>query len=480
MLALDPPLGDATIGGVVATADSGPLRHRYGAARDLILGMTVALPDGSVARSGGKVIKNVAGYDLGKLFAGSFGTLGTIVELVVRLHPRVDRSATVVMAGGDPAALAAAAARLSAAPLELDALDVSWSEGTGWVLARVSGVAAAARAERIAGLAEGLDVAVHEDAEELWSRQRDGQRGEIVLRVSGASRRARPRARGGEAARRVARGSRGCRRPLAPGVRRVGARPAPRPRPVPVRPPRRAARAARRSVGRGRCGPARALAAGEGALRPGRDVQPRRLRGRDLMTAFDALRPPSDADLDTCVHCGFCLPTCPTYVLWGEEMDSPRGRIVLMDAAAHEADAISDAMATHWDRCLGCMACVTACPSGVRYDRLLEDTRPQVERNYRRSLGARLTRRLAFATFTHPGRLRVAAPLAGLAGPARRPPPGPVAARLLPRRRHAPADPTRRAGAHAARVPESLRPRGSGAAASACSRAASSGCSSAT
>ena len=109
------------------------------------------------------------------------------------------------------------------------------------------------------------------------------------------------------------------------------------------------------------------------------------------MTAFDALRPPSQADLDTCVHCGFCLPTCPTYVLWGEEMDSPRGRIVLMEAARNETDAISDAMALHWDRCLGCMACVTACPSGVPYDRLLEDTRPQLERNYRRGFGARLS-----------------------------------------------------------------------------------------
>jgi glycolate oxidase FAD binding subunit len=184
MLALDPPDGGAaTIGGVVATADSGPLRHRYGAARDLLLGMTVALSDGSVARSGGKVIKNVAGYDLGKLFAGSFGTLGTIVEVVVRLHPRPVSPVTVVARGGAEA-LAGAAARLSAAPLELEALDVAWSAGEGMLLARVCGVASAARAERIAGLATGLDVSVREDAKELWSAQREGQRGDIVLRVS--------------------------------------------------------------------------------------------------------------------------------------------------------------------------------------------------------------------------------------------------------------------------------------------------------
>ena len=76
---------------MVATGDSGPLRHRYGAPRDLILGITVALSDGTVARAGGKVIKNVAGYDLAKLFTGSFGTLGLIVEVVMRLHPRPPR-----------------------------------------------------------------------------------------------------------------------------------------------------------------------------------------------------------------------------------------------------------------------------------------------------------------------------------------------------------------------------------------------------
>ena len=133
------------------------------------------------------------------------------------------------------------------------------------------------------------------------------------------------------------------------------------------------------------------------------------------MSAFDAHRPPSAADIDTCVHCGFCLPTCPTYVLWGEEMDSPRGRIVLMDAALRETDVLSDAMVTHWDRCLGCMACVTACPSGVAYDRLLEDTRPQVERKHRRGPRERLIRRMLFRSFTDPRRVRRGAGLAGIA-----------------------------------------------------------------
>ena len=130
------------------------------------------------------------------------------------------------------------------------------------------------------------------------------------------------------------------------------------------------------------------------------------------MTAFDATRPPSLDLIDDCVHCGFCLPTCPTYRLWGEEMDSPRGRIVLMKQGH---DEISAPLVEHIDNCLGCMACVTACPSGVQYDKLIEDTRAQVERNAPRPARERWYRRLVFALFTHPGRLRVAAPLIALA-----------------------------------------------------------------
>src|SRR5437870_13569402 len=105
--------------------------------------------------------------------------------------------------------------------------------------------------------------------------------------------------------------------------------------------------------------------------------------------AFDQHNPPSPELIDDCVHCGFCLPTCPTYVLWGEEMDSPRGRIVLMNDGLVPGSEMTDAMVTHLDRCLGCMACVTACPSGVQYGRLIEAARPQVERNHTRSRSER-------------------------------------------------------------------------------------------
>ena len=122
--------------------------------------------------------------------------------------------------------------------------------------------------------------------------------------------------------------------------------------------------------------------------------------------AFDEHNPPDAALIGDCVHCGFCLPTCPTYVLWGEEMDSPRGRIYLMKEGL-EGEPMSDEMVSHWDACLGCMACVTACPSGVQYDKLIEQTRAQVERRHERSPGDRALRALIFAIFPHPRRLRL-------------------------------------------------------------------------
>ncbi|MEX2613451.1 MAG: heterodisulfide reductase-related iron-sulfur binding cluster [Gaiellaceae bacterium] len=115
-----------------------------------------------------------------------------------------------------------------------------------------------------------------------------------------------------------------------------------------------------------------------------------------------------------CVHCGFCLPTCPTYVLWSEEMDSPRGRIHLMDARLDGTVTLNATVTTHFDRCLGCMACVSSCPSGVRYDRLIETTRAAVEQEYERPWSERLLRGLLFRVLPYPSRMRVALRLAPL------------------------------------------------------------------
>ena len=123
--------------------------------------------------------------------------------------------------------------------------------------------------------------------------------------------------------------------------------------------------------------------------------------------AFDRVDAPSAALADKCVHCGFCLPSCPTYLLWGEEMDSPRGRIYLMRAGLDGRAGMSEAFVRHFDACLGCMACVTACPSGVQYGPLIERTRAQIERHYQRSAGDRILRAALFGILPHPGRLRV-------------------------------------------------------------------------
>ncbi|MGC9667816.1 (Fe-S)-binding protein [Planosporangium sp. 12N6] len=122
--------------------------------------------------------------------------------------------------------------------------------------------------------------------------------------------------------------------------------------------------------------------------------------------AFDDHHPPRLDLVDDCVHCGFCLPTCPTYALWGEEMDSPRGRIYQMKQGL-EGEPLTASMVEHFDRCLGCMACVTACPSGVRYDQLISDTRQQVERRHPRPPRERALRAAIFALFPYPKRLRL-------------------------------------------------------------------------
>jgi glycolate oxidase iron-sulfur subunit len=130
---------------------------------------------------------------------------------------------------------------------------------------------------------------------------------------------------------------------------------------------------------------------------------------------------PNPALIDQCVHCGFCLPTCPTYILWGEEMDSPRGRIYLMKAGVEERAPIDARYVQHFDACLGCVSCVTACPSGVQYGPLIEQTRAQIERRYERPPLDRFFRRALLSIVPYPGRMRLALlPLLLFGGPIKR------------------------------------------------------------
>ena len=119
--------------------------------------------------------------------------------------------------------------------------------------------------------------------------------------------------------------------------------------------------------------------------------------------------------ISDCVHCGFCLPACPTYRSWGLEADSPRGRIDLMKGLEEGTIALDESVVQHFDQCLGCMACLTACPSGVRYDLLIESTRAKVEAQITRSPFERILRAMVFAIFPYPQRLLRLAPLMNVA-----------------------------------------------------------------
>lgn len=192
-LALDPPTqgAGATLGGLLAAGDSGPSRLRYGGLRDLVIGVTLVLADGTVAKSGGHVIKNVAGYDLAKLVHGSLGSLALVAEVVVRLHPRP--ATTTTLAGPATVAQAAAAAqRLAASPLEPAAVEWSGSGRGGRLLVRVDStpraVSAATRGVRDLLAAQGIAAEEQTDAAaaQLWeahARETTGGDGDTVLRV---------------------------------------------------------------------------------------------------------------------------------------------------------------------------------------------------------------------------------------------------------------------------------------------------------
>jgi glycolate oxidase iron-sulfur subunit len=124
-----------------------------------------------------------------------------------------------------------------------------------------------------------------------------------------------------------------------------------------------------------------------------------------------------EKNLRACVHCGICTATCPTYVLLGDERDSPRGRIVMMQNMLEDGRAPSAETVTHLDRCLSCLGCRTACPSGVDYARLIDRSRAHIERHYRRSFGERLLRWGIATVLTRPQLMRLALRLSRLISP---------------------------------------------------------------
>ena len=423
MLALDPPGdgGGATIGGIVATGDSGPLRHRYGGVRDLVVGITVVLSDGTRRqgrRQGDQERRRLrprqAVHRLvrhARADRASRGAPAPAARPDATARDRRERRPRAARAPPRPRSPAAARGRRARRRLggrhrpRCSCASAAPPPPTGGRRERCRALGPRTRSDdrRRAGTAQRAPSAA-------TTGRAEGLR--PPDRPAGRVRRAADARRDGRRARR-ARALAGSRLPSAGPVAAVEALATRCAAPCMVLD----APSRRRATWGAAAGRAGGDGARQGALRPGPDLPPGRLRGRDLMTADDRLgrgtaRPDPDLIRD-CVHCGFCLPTCPSYAVFEEEMDSPRGRIVLM-RIGHEEGEISPEMVTHFDRCLGCMACVTACPSGVQYDKLIERARPQIERQ---RAGARRERAVPAADLraVHAsGRLRALAPVLAL------------------------------------------------------------------
>ena len=194
MLAVDPQLGlgpkpAATVGGVVATADAGPLSHRHGAPAEQLLGITAALGDGRLVRTGPRTDHVQEGFDLTRLLTGSFGTLGVILAVDVRLCPLPGMTATALATSSDPRRLRDAAEQIALVHDDLEAFDLAWHAGRGGLLAQLAGDAAEARAQKVATTMRDCELegaAVRTDDAGLWARQRAGQRSaeQALLRVT--------------------------------------------------------------------------------------------------------------------------------------------------------------------------------------------------------------------------------------------------------------------------------------------------------
>ncbi len=193
LFGVDPPEGGATVGGVVAANASGPRRLRYGTVRDLIIGIKIVLADGTVAKAGGKVVKNVAGYDLSKLFTGSLGTLGIIAEANFRLHPIRESARTVFLEVDQPTQIpqvAQAFTHSTFSQFVLDALEMRWEDDRGVVAALFEGIEPAVEAQSSAATellrSHGeANILGKDEGDEFWESfaRRPWATGDVALKI---------------------------------------------------------------------------------------------------------------------------------------------------------------------------------------------------------------------------------------------------------------------------------------------------------
>jgi glycolate oxidase iron-sulfur subunit len=420
-LPVDPPFAEATLGGILATGSAGPRRLGYGPIKDHVLGMRVVGAGGTVTKSGGRVVKNVTGFDLHKLQVGAFGSLGVLLEVNLKVTPRPEVSG--VLALGCPGLEAALALLLAIStsplrPVALEALDRGAAEtlrarapglpaGEALALVGLEGsrpVFARHLRDLAAQRAAAADEALLEGpaAEALWAALRDegGPRGtEVTVRLGakphdlpGLLADLAPAVTGATSVR--AQAGVGTARVALPAARLVAR-----------------ARGGARRLRRRRGGAARDARAqlpplldrrrrprpgSQGRLGSEEPAQPRE-DGPLKLPVVNGAEAPSFEKVSTCVHCGLCLEACPTYRELRVEMDSPRGRIYLMKGLLQGKLEPTPTVLKHLDQCLDCRACETACPSGVEYAHILEKTRTVLQPQRKLSWGQRLVRWFVFA-----------------------------------------------------------------------------------
>ena len=405
---------------------AGPRRIKAGGARDHLLGAHAVSGFGDSFKAGGKVVKNVTGYDLCKLLAGSWGTLAVMTEVTLKVMPRPESERTLVLRGLDDIAANRAMTAALGSPFDVsgaahlpnpalraaaDGLAGLGSPQQAVTLLRLEGITASV-AHRAAALGKaagairnrgdarrcglGGDLGFGSRCSAVRGQWHVGRLAGLADRLSASlGRCARPAA--------FARYRR--RRDLRLGWRADLAA-------LPPKPDAQASLVRQRVDAAG--GHATLLRAPEevrrnvdvfhpqqaGLAALGERVRhsfdPKRIlnRGRmqaglcDMKTEFSLaqLADPDIAEADkilrACVHCGFCTATCPTYVLLGDELDSPRGRIYLIKEMLEKDRPPTPEVVKHIDRCLSCLACMTTCPSGVNYMHLVDQARVRIEKEY--------------------------------------------------------------------------------------------------